>query len=288
MERHTKLTVDLREYLVLDPRDAVPLSASDAESMLDVLLGDPRQREAFARALGVAAGDLDDPAVRERAIAVLVADWIAIELQDGLSGHAIEHDPRREPVEPVEPKRPENDRPTWIEIAVLDELGGGFPGTRWRLTLADGDERSVILDASSKWRADDLHARGSCHLRVLDIPAETGAVVPSWTGPAEDDQWLSPTPAASVMLTTGRSHRVLIVRGRTEVVLLDDAGRPIAHERCLARVAGVSRPNVTDEGGIVVIWHPVGERELEIEFPALDGVWNLLRSEPLADKESHA
>lgn len=282
MDRHPKLLLRQREHLVLDALEVEAPSASDAAAIVDALIADDDHRAELARWLGVVEDELRDAAVRERAMALLVEQCVMVVQND--AGEADERDPTpgEDPVEPPRRDPKKDERPTWIAITVLDESGGVLAGTRWSLVLADGDERSMRLDERSSWRADDLRTRGTCHLRVADDRLEAGPRLAGWTGPQPDDEWMSPGPGTSIMVATGRSHRVLIVHGRTEIVLLDELDRPIAHEACSVRVAGGLQRGVTDADGNFTVWHPDDVESLHVEFPAMDAsAWALERTEEL-------
>lgn len=65
----------------------------------------------------------------------------------------------------------DEDRPTWIEIAVVDEQGLPIRGRQYHLTLPDGTVRSGQLGAQGIIRFDDVDP-GECTLELLDQPVE--------------------------------------------------------------------------------------------------------------------
>lgn len=274
--------IDGRDYVVLQALGADVLDEASAGAVIDAVLTDPEGRLDLAGWLGVHERELDDPAVRARAVDELAGRLLALELDDVWDGNGTEVGPKLDPIEPTDPVKPPRQRPTWIAIEVVDEFGGGFPGTSWRITLPDGEERMLRLDAGSRWRADDVREAGSAHLRataLLEPPAGTGQ--PSSDASAEE-VWVGPEADIPTMLATGREHRVVVVRGCTEIVLLDDAQAPVPSARCEARFDLSLIRGRTDAQGTFMVWHPRRTTELEVRFPDLDGgTWHVLRTEPL-------
>ncbi len=82
--------------------------------------------------------------------------------------------PRDKPT-PIRSRDPDTPPPppsvrTWLALTVVDEDGHGYAGTRWTLTTPDGDDRTMELDASSSWRADELAVRGTCGEGLVVLP----------------------------------------------------------------------------------------------------------------------
>lgn len=66
----------------------------------------------------------------------------------------------------------EPERPTWIEIAVIDANGEPITGRPYRLRLPDGSVRKGTLDARGMIRFDDVDP-GDCTLELLDESSES-------------------------------------------------------------------------------------------------------------------
>lgn len=265
--RRRTVRLDTTDVMVVPRSSLVPADRAHAEALVDDALADAEARAAIAAWMGVA---LDDVAgAREQAIAMLAEGrWRAIELQGAWDRPRTE-DPRTDPVTPKEPDRPRPDRPTWIAITIVDEDGRGYAGSTWTVTTPDGEDRRVRLDERSTWRADDLPSTGTAHLRFVGHP-EPGAALPGFAGPRPDDPWLEDRDGGDVPLSTGRAHTVVIVRGRTEIVLLDDAGRPETDEWCELTLGDRRQVRRTDAQGAIVLWHPRAmQTTLEVRFVLL-------------------
>lgn len=276
--KHARFTLDGRSYLLLRRWDIVTAPEAIA-AVADAILADAHERARWRTRLGLAD---DDTTLRARVCEVLAQEWVVVDesVDVGLAPWTPDAPHRPDPIEPPKPEPPRET--TWIEITVVDETGATLPGTRWGLSLPDGREQTVVLDEASKVRVDDLAERGSCHLRTLADPSPDGPKLPGWRDRGEDP-WLAPAPPSAVMLASGRSHRVVVVRGRTELQMLGERDEPIAKERVRVRVAGKVQNLETDARGLLEIHHPFDQTELEVEFPGLaDDVWNVLRDEPLA------
>jgi hypothetical protein len=197
--------------------------------------------------------------------------------------------PRDEPT-PIRPRDPDPPPPpppvrTWLALTVVDEDGHGYAGTRWTLTTPDGDDRTVVLDASSSWRADDLLARGTCWLCA---PRPLRPHGPGVSNPTvgDDDPWIEPGITERVPLTTARAHQVVVVRGRSEVVVLDEQGRPVAGDRCEIAFGLRRVTRGIDANGMLVVAHPRHIATFEVCFlHVADDAVVLERSGPLPNEQ---
>lgn len=268
--------------MLLRPLGPETVDPARAGALVDAALTDPVNRFALASWFGVDEHELDDPVVRARVVDALVGQRLAVELDEAWEGDDTEVDPKLDPIGPTDPVKPPRERPTWIAIVVVDESGRGFPGTIWRITLPDGEQRMLRLDADSRWRADDVREAGSVHLHATTSLAGLLPPQPASLEERAGDVFLGPQAEIVTMLATGREHRLVVVDGRTEIVLLDDAQTPVPSTRCEARFDLSVTRGKTDAQGTFVVWHPSRARELEVRFPDLDGgTWQLLRTEPL-------
>lgn len=268
MTRFSPTRIGASQVLLVPRRALVPADGVQAASLVEDALGHPEGRDALAKWLGVEVDRLEEPQVRATAIRLLAAGhWRAVEL-DGIAQGGPPLPPRPDPVKPPEPVDPPRDRPTRIALRVVDEDGLGFARTRWVLTLPDGTERTISLDEASRWRADDVLERGTCHLRAPGELPEPGAAVKDFSGASPDDPCLGEGDG-SVGLVTGREHTVVVVRGRTEVVLLDAEGRAQPGVRCEVTVAGRVRSRVTDDQGLVVVGHGRWVEDVHVRFVEL-------------------
>lgn len=278
--RRRTVRLDTTDVMVVPRSALVPADRAHAEALVDDALADIDARRAIAAWLGLAVDDLDG--LRERAAALLAdGSWRAIELERAWDRPRPE-DPWSDPVTPEGPDRPRPDRQTWIAITIVDEDGRGYAGTTWTLTTPDGDDRRVRLDERSTWRADDLPSTGTAHLRFVGH-TDPGAALAGFAGPGPDDAWIGDGDGGDVPLTTGRAHTVVVVRGRTEIVLLDDAGRPEIDEWCELTLGDRRQVRRTDAQGAIVLWHPRAMQDVvEVRFVLLarDAV-ALERSVPL-------
>jgi hypothetical protein len=269
------------DYLLVPAHAVLPNDRASVERLIDEVLADPAAREGFASWLGVDASELDAPEVRARAIASITSgSWCAIEVESPRQvGRPFV--PGKDPTEPRKPDGPRTTERTWIAITVVDEDGRGFANTSWTLTTADGDDRSVRLDAESTWRADDLVLSGTCYLRIGHTVPDAGAPLAVPTNIAELP-WIEGELHASVPLRTGAAHTVVVVHGRTEIVLLDEAGRPEPDEWCEVTVDGRVRKRRTDGQGLLVVVHPRRAASVEARFVLLSSDAVVLeRSGPL-------
>lgn len=75
-------------------------------------------------------------------------------------------------------EEPEVERPTWIEIAVVDRQGNPIRGRGYRLQLPDGSVRSGTLGDQGIIRFDDVDP-GECILELLDADPVQEAAPPA-------------------------------------------------------------------------------------------------------------
>ncbi len=289
MDRWTPLRQGAGDVIVV-PRSAL-LSSDPATiaCLIDDVLGHPEGREVLARWLGMGEVPFEDAELRARAIATLTQGyWRAIELSpapatSGLAG------PKTEPTGPRKPEGPRPKRPTWIAVTVVDDDGLGFARTSWTITTADGEDRSIRLDDDSTWRTDDLAVSGTCYLRVGATMPEPG--VPSAAGPkvTSESLWLEAEPRAQVALRTGMAHTVVVVRGRTEIALLDETGRPAPQEWCEVTIGERVHKRLINAQGLLVVWHPRHLESIATSFVLLSADAVVLAgSQPLATEASGA
>jgi len=282
MSRWNTVRLGLSDYLLVPAHAVLPNDRASVERLVADALEDPTAREDLASWLGVEVTELEVPEVRARAVASMTSgSWRAIEVEPAReSGRPIL--PTTDPTEPRKPDVPRTTERTWISVTVVDEDGRGFAGTSWTLTTADGDDRTVRLDDDSTWRADDLVLSGTCYLRVGHAVPEAGVLLAASTNVAEHP-WIEAEPRASVPLRTGASHTVVVVHGRTEIVLLDDMGRPEPDEWCEVTVDARMRKRRTDAQGLLVVVHPRRATSIEARFVLLSSEAVVLdRSVPLA------
>jgi hypothetical protein len=279
------LRLGATDFLVVPAHAVLPNDRASVERLVQDALADPSSRATLASWLGVDEADLDTPDVRAIAIERMTSgSWRAIEVEPPRHiGRPLV--PRSDPTEPRKPTDgPRTTERTWIALTIVDEDGRGFAGTSWTLTTADGDDRSVRLDDASTWRADDLELSGTCHLRIGSAVPDAGAPLAMQIDAAEHP-WIESEARASVPLRTGAAHTVVVVHGRTEIVLLDEAGWPEPDEWCEVMIDGRVRKRRTDAQGLIVVVHPRRVTSVEARFVLLspDAV-ALERSGPLASE----
>jgi hypothetical protein len=151
------------------------------------------------------------------------------------------------------------------------------------MTLPDGSVRSGRLDGDSRWRLDDVRQRGACEIDFDELPAPSPGDVGARVELREDDVWLTRKTRSARNLRTAKSHRVLVLSGRTEVILLDQNEKPVEDEPVLVTLAGRRVEDRTSVHGDVVIEHPVQLTDCEIVFSNVGPTGaQHLRSEELA------
>lgn len=113
---------------------------------------------------------------------------------------------------------------------------------------------------------------------------ESGAGVSNPTV-GDDDPWIEPGVTDRVPLTTAREHQVVVVRGRSEVAVLDEQGRTIAGERCEISFGQRRVTRQSDANGMVVVAHPRRIATFDVRFPGIaDDALRLERSGPLPNE----
>lgn len=262
MDRWTPIPFGAGEALVVPAGALLSTHPAVIAAFLDDALHHPEGRAALARWLGVGDDELDDPVQRARAAQRLRdGSWVAIEVGQ-IAELPRDPDTPTDPIGPADPDRPRPDRPTWIAITIVDEDGRGYANSSWTLTTADGDDRRVRLDDRSTWRADDLRVAGTCTLRVGASLSEPTSPAPGFTSVPQDAPWIGAEPhtpgalGGSVPLRTAAAHTIVVVRGRTEITVLDAVGRPEPNEWCEVTIDGRVQRRHTDDRGLLAIWHP--------------------------------
>lgn len=276
-----------QEFLIVEAA-AMVRAPAQIRAIVDEALADPSNRAAIANWLGFDTNSSVDE-LRARMIQELDSGaTVAIVTDDEVpAGRPIMPRDEPPPVRPVRPRDPDPPPPplrTWLAFTVVDEDGHGYAGTRWMLTTPDGDDRTVMLDANASWRADDLLARGTCWLCAPSPLRPQGAGVSNPTV-GDDDPWIEPGVTDRVPLTTAREHQVVVVRGRSEVAVLDEQGRTIAGERCEISFGRRRVTRQSDANGMVVVAHPRRTATFDVRFPGIaDDALRLERSGPLPNE----
>ena len=281
MERWRPFHLGAREVLVVPGSALLPSDPASVVCFIEDALAHPEGRAAFAEWLGVSDAQLEEPETRARAKEILTRrSWRAVEVGRVAEARSPPRptDPIR-PTDPTGPVRPRPARPTFLAITVVDEDGLGFVGTSWTVTTADGDDRRALLDERSSWRADDIRESGTCIVRVgASLPEPTGAL-PGFAGIPADARSLGAEARAQVAVRTGAEHTIVVVRGRTEIEVLDDAGRPAADELCEVKFGGEQSRLRTNAQGVAVLWHPRTVESVELSFVSIQaGAVKLERS----------
>lgn len=262
--RREVISIDGGDYVFFEAAEMVR-EAAQIRAIVDEALAEPSASATIARWLGLEPGtSLDE--LRAQLLAVLDSGaTIAFVTDDGVpAGRPITSLDDPTPIRPRDPDRPPPVL-TWIAFTVVDEDGHGYAGTRWSLTTPDGDDRTIDLDADSSWRADDLVA-GTCWLRPPSPLQPQGAGEPNPIV-GDDDVWIEPGFTDRIPLPTARAHRVVVVRGRTEVVLLDEDGRVVAAERCEIAFGQRRVMRDGDTNGLIVVAHPRNLATFDVCFP---------------------
>ena len=167
------------------------------------------------------------------------------------------------------------DRPTYIEIQVIHESGRGYPGLSLDLDTPDGEPRHVLLDGASRGRLDDIPTRGTCRVRLpKPLPDATATVGPQ-VQLLENDVVAPVSNPPLARLATARSHRVVVVEGKTELVFRDPGGFPIPDEPIEVRVDNRTLTGTTDADGVFVAYHRSSAPACEVTLPKRMGnTWN--------------
>jgi hypothetical protein len=218
MSGGTRLRVGATDFVLLPAHSQLPNDPLSAAHLVDEMLAEPIAREVLAQELGVDADHLDAPDIRARAIAMIAGG--ELRAFDVTERRSIGRPVVPQSHDPILPPKRDDPRPaqrTWIAITVVDANGRGFADTSWILTTPDGDDHEIRLDAASTWRADDLVASGTCHLRM-------GRAAPQATD-ARTTVLITPVlprivraPRASVALRTGVAHTVVVEERRVELM----------------------------------------------------------------------
>lgn len=262
------VTVDGGDFLIVES-EAMVRGSAQIRAIVDEALADPTNRASVAQWLGAEPGTpLDE--IRTRMIEVLEQGAVLAFVTDDEipAGRPITQRDKPTPVRPQGPDRPDPTERTWLALAVVDEDGHGYAGTRWTLTTPDGDDLPVSLDGTSSWRNDDLSAQGTCWLHTPNplVPKGPGATEPMIR---DDDPWIDPGFVERVPLRTGRTHQVVVVRGRSEVVLLDEQGRAVVGERCEIAFGPRMLIRDSDANGMIAVAHPRRVTAFEVRFPSV-------------------
>jgi len=147
------------------------------------------------------------------------------------------------------------------------EDGTRLPGLPLTITAPDGPIRSEHLDSDANFRADDIpRGEGGC---TIVLQASTGVSAPTTIAVKDDDVLVDPGVPFRVELATARHHRLIVVEGKTELLLLDTAGKPVKNKRCRAVIDGRTREGLTDRDGTWVVRHLRNAEICRVEFPGL-------------------
>jgi hypothetical protein len=199
--RSLRLRLGTTEILLVPPQDVHHLAQpADAQLVADSIFGAPPL-----------------PADAPQA-AKLVHDLV--------SGQAllvrVDTDPRLldaplvNPLLPSEPDPVHDDaRPTWISLELVHESGIPLASVELELTFADGRQTFPRLDATGRWRADDV-PRGSCNLRVLDDERllDRRRILGPLPATAHEPPLWSVGSTHTLRLTTTAHHRIVVVQPR--------------------------------------------------------------------------
>lgn len=266
-----------QEVWLVRSRDILDLDLTRAEALVSSMMASDGDRERLRSMIG-ATPELSDDELRALALERLPrADLVLVRLDQPRTldepKHVIIEPGIDDPIRP-----PVIQRPTWISLQVVLEDGGLIPGLPIALECPDGSYRGGNLDADSRYRADDIPAGdGGC---TVKLHAHAGFAGPKTIAVAEGDVLVDPGAPYSVELACARHHRLVVVEGRTEIVLVDTAGKPVVERRCRVVVDGRSTIALTDEKGVVVAKHLRNAQVCEVDFPGLDrGVWGLVSGE---------
>jgi len=245
---------------------------AQAAELVERLLADPDNVEALRGSLG-----------RPEASEEELAEWLGT----GLAGGALQllktkvappvfDTPEVTPLRPCRPDRPKPniERPTWISIEVIREDGARVPDLTMTVTAPDGSIRDAPLDVDSRFRADDIpRGDGGC---MVVVHAKPGLAGPGSVTVKDDDVLVDPGGPFRVELATAQHHRLVVVEGKTELVLVDTAGKPVKERRCRVVIDGRTRQGLTDGEGTWIVHHLRNADVCGVEFPGLErGAWDL-------------
>ncbi len=219
------------------PRTAVlPSDAASVACFIDDALGHPEGRAAFAGWLGVDDAQLEEPAVRAQAMALLTQGyWRAIEV-----GHDHVHHgrptPQNEPTVPTTPLSSLRERePTveygWVSIELLDHQG--VPFADFELTLVHGDGRRdrVVLDAAGRHTARAVALPGPTRVELpaqIELPAAArGKLAMDGFARAPGDVAVPRRTSGPLVLPTLDRHYRMVVAAavaQPRIVVFDTGG----------------------------------------------------------------
>ncbi len=208
--------------------DTTLLSTGPAEvaCFVDDALGHPEGRAAFARWLGVADEQLDEPEIRARAArAIREGRWVAIEVG------------RVEDRAPQQPARPIAPRPSpaaadtrevssSVSIELLDHRGVPFADFELTLAHRGGRRDRVVLDAAGRHTARRLVPPGPTQVLFptgVQLPsAARGAPPAKGFFKSFDDIVVPREPKAAIVLPTlDTNYRLVVEPPGCVVVTLD-------------------------------------------------------------------
>ena len=244
-----------------------------ARALVERLLSDEDNLSALRAGLG--RPDASEDEVAEWLITGLAGGSLQL-LKTGLTPPVFDS-PEVTPLNPDRPT-PVIERPTWISLEAVREDGTRLPGLPLTITAPDGAIRSEHLDSDANFRADDIpRGEGGC---TIVLQASTGVAAPTTIAVKDDDVLVDPGVPFRVELATERHHRLIVVEGKTEIVLLDTAGKPVKNKRCRVMVDGRTREGLTDRDGTWVVRHLRNAEVCRVEFPGLErAAWDLLEKE---------
>lgn len=276
-----EITIDGETFLVVAARDVLELhDRSDAQRLLGEIIQDRHDVRALRQlveeldfgALALTEGD-----VLARAESLLASGRI-VGVRVRRPARALDQPTIRPLVDPDEPddplgpgtsrRAPETPRPeedtTWISFEVRLENGGLVPGLAVSVRRPDGARRDGVLDAMSRFRELGIPASGgTCDVTLHPHGGFAGPTTIALRG---DDVWLEPDRDQTVSLACARHHRLVVVEGRTEVVLVDGERGPFQNERCNVQIGDRVVSCVTDSAGMLTVVHPRTAESCSIEL----------------------
>ena len=155
------------------------VGADDLARLLDEPGGESRLRAAVEPELGTGR-DLHDGALLDATLDLLEQGRLVLESTLGSSVAVDPHHPVGEGSEDLgnlidlmgeDRTEDEPERPSWIEIAVVDAYGRPITNRPYRLRLPDGSVRTGVLNDQGLIRFDDVDP-GECTLELGEVEAE--------------------------------------------------------------------------------------------------------------------